>query len=146
MGTFARLTMVCLFISLYFGYTYYSDLIASFNNIQRRLMQIESTQYALGEKIGVRSEQIYIYETLIKKQDYNFKAFNGTDCARCHLDVKNLLPLENKPLPSFADFRRVVRKGIKGKMPAYSNIKSTNDIDYISDAELKKMFKILIPD
>ena len=78
-----------------------------------------------------------------QKTKANILAFTDTGCARCHLAQESLmLPLPNTTLPNFEEYKRVVRQGIEGKMPSYTD-RPTKTIKDITDGELSRQYTIL---
>lgn len=96
----------------------------------------------LKNQLNIKDSEIENQKAQAKKNIANFEAFNGTDCARCHLEPKLFLPLNDNFL-TLNQYINIVRTG-SANMPRYDNKpnKTKNDI---TDSELRRQYKLLKP-
>ena len=125
-----------------FGYVVYSNF-TSLSNIKNDITEIHLVLQVLKDKIEIKERDLANKKIQIKKTKANILAFTDTGCARCHLAQESLmLPLPNKTLLDFEEYKRVVRQGIEGKMPSYTD-RPTKTIKDITDGELSRQYTIL---
>lgn len=125
-----------------FGYVIYSNY-TSLTSIKNDVAEIQIVLQVLKDKAEIKELDLNNKKREIRKIKGNILAFSDTGCARCHLVQESLmLPLPNKTLPQFEEYKRVVRQGIEGKMPSYTG-KPTKTINDITDGELSRQYAVL---
>lgn len=136
-----KIVIVAGVVAFYFWYVSHKSLLESYKNLRFDTREILAVTSTLKDKLDMKDREIEDKKYALQKYNMNFEAFNGTDCARCHLETKHQFPYENKPL-NLDDYIRVVREGIEGVMPSYINSPKKGIRD-ITDSELRRQFKIL---
>ena len=125
-----------------FGYVIYSNF-TSLTSIKNDIADIQIVLQVLKDKVEIKEKDLSDKRQVIQKTKANILAFTDTGCARCHLAQESLmLPLPNKTLLDFEEYKRVVRQGIEGKMPSYTD-RPTKTIKDITDGELSRQYTIL---
>lgn len=135
-----KLFFIVLFAIAYVIYSKISDLESIGKKLGNQIENLNAFNRTLKDKVDIKDSEIELQKAIVKKQLANYEAFNGTDCVRCHLDSKLMLPLDNH----FIDAKTYIShvRYPSNHNPLYEN-KPTKTSRDITDSELRRQYKIL---
>lgn len=134
------LVLFIIIVSYITSHILYKDLFLSLQNINAQIENINAFNRVIKDNLAIKDKDIEEKKDIIKKQLANYEAFNGTDCARCHLDSKYMLPMNDKYL-TLQEYIQIIRTG-SNNMPSYENRPSKGLRD-LTDSEARRQYKIL---
>lgn len=134
--------MIIAAIFCYYVYSGISYMKTMQSNSSDQLDEIYAYLRVFKDALKSKDAEIFEQKNLVKKMRLNTKAWEGTDCIRCHLDPAIMLPLNNHYLDvtTFISYMR----DAKLHNPIYEN-KPTKTRNDITDSELRRQYSIIAP-
>ena len=131
----SKIVLVALVIGIAL-YAYTLHIEQYFKEINKTL---EATNLLL---LQVKDNKNNTNERRLAKINANISAFQGLECARCHITNEQLLlPLANKPKLTQEDYIAIVRNGIEGKMGGFDEKSMPDNALKIQYRILEKLYK-----
>ena len=136
----AKAMVAILAIVLFIIYKDIHEIKNAGADLKRDVTNMTSINSIIKDKLAIKEKEIEQKNFEILKFNVNYEAFNGTACAKCHLEPSNLFPYDrNLTLEKYIS---VVRGGIEGVMPSYVDRPNKGARD-ITDSELRRQYRIL---